>query len=274
MLNSKFFLRMTILICVFFTASCTYHENEIINEDHDLSVINKSEAEIKQYIDSRDWIEHKLITIRTDDCWSCISEDVLGGAEGCAIGSWLGGPIGCAIGGSLVASYRSIREADRTGFSKSKGPRRTKNKRQIMPLLTNHNNFSHIGVAHNLILDKFINGKIDISNLNNFYLSASEVICKIPQLNSKIIDDINFKFGILYTLNKIHQGYSIQFDAGTSNFIKKLSKIDSKIDSKELLNEILKIKNNSFTTSPDAIEMQNREQMEAIGYYTHNFWNK
>src|SRR5690606_9256714 len=115
-------IKSCLFMCMILLSSCKEYPNDFIKANSTLFSVDKSEAEIKTYIDGLNWEKHVILRTRSDKCYTCVAEDVLGGVEGCGIGAWLGGPIGCSIAGALVASYRSIREANATGFSKDKGP--------------------------------------------------------------------------------------------------------------------------------------------------------
>jgi len=169
------------LIFGFFMLSCTDNLRSIIEETSPVTVVSKSEKEIKAYIDNLDWEKHVNLRMRSDKCYTCITEDVLGGAEGCGIGAWLGGPLGCSIAGALVASYRSIREANATGFSKDKGPWATSRRKKDIPIPEVETNSTVVGQAHNLILEKFVFENIEKYNSREFYSTAKSVLENIPQ---------------------------------------------------------------------------------------------
>lgn len=259
------------LIFGFFMLSCTDNLRSIIEETSPVTVVSKSEKEIKAYIDNLDWEKHVNLRMRSDKCYTCITEDVLGGAEGCGIGAWLGGPLGCSIAGALVASYRSIREANATGFSKDKGPWATSRRKKDIPIPEVETNSTLVGQAHNLILEKFVFENIEKYNSREFYSTAKSVLENIPQFNVKLLDDVRFKFAMIYTLEKIDQGYAIRMDKEKTSFIRRISEIDN---DENLYQKIVEIKKSSFEPTNNILDTQNRNQMEAIGYYTYYLWNK
>jgi len=76
---------------------------------------------------------------------------------------------------------------------------------------------------------------------------------------------------MIYTLEKIDQGYAIRMDKEKTSFIRRISEIDN---DENLYQKIVEIKKSSFEPTNNILDTQNRNQMEAIGYYTYYFWNK
>lgn len=281
---NRLFAFLGILLSPILLFSCSNEKVEVKPETNIEFLDTVSEAYIMNYIDGLDWESEKIIvdirSVNQDSdstkCYSCITEDIRGGAEGCRLATWVGGgPIGCAVGGAIVAAYRSVREKDSQNIPRNVVPRQ-KREKTILPPENNDGvtaEYAHIGEAHNLILAKTIDSNIDIDDIESFYDIAVEVMENMDEFEKRILHHPKVKFGMLYSLKKLNQNLGIVQNASTTNFINEVGLLSNYGHSQALYDAIEKIGEKNFNSTSQSIESQNIEQMKSIAFYTHHYWN-
>jgi hypothetical protein len=210
----------------------------------------------------------KIENRANDPCYSCISEDALGIAEGAGLGWWAGGPIGASIFGAAVGAYRSVREHNRVrGAGSVTGgggswdyPENFLNVLNASyDTLLDDNSYNFIGMKHNELLDSLILINNTLTDDEDYY----------DFMIDNISNDANFsgytptqqdKDSTLYVFTN---GYNIN-----STHESLLDSLEIKLsDSTEYVNYIY---NQNLVFETDTIALM----MLSTAYHSFHFWNK
>ncbi len=209
-----------------------------------------------------------LLEAHPRSCWWCISEDILGAAEGGFIGS-AGGPIGVAVGAAVVGAYRSIRE-------NNKNKPIIINDEDYEDFLTqlgenyitnyDHNPFDYVGKLHNTLLYSAMGSLSDSSSVEDYYDFMINIIKNENEFDN-FIDSDEFKNAIMSAMISIENNEEIEIPMEYEILYEELKSNFYSMDEDQVLNGIEK---NVTKFSDDQVALQTI----SVAYHTFYYWQK
>lgn len=199
-------------------------------------------------------------------CWWCITEDILGFAEGAGIGGVAGGPPGAIIGAALIGSYRSIKEYHSMAAPTSNGelPNYINSLSNLYNTERASNPYNQIGKLHNALLHKLILNK-SLITVDDYYNFLINEIKKENEFSNFQVSSM-FESRIKDAMNKIHnnQGNSLTPDSEEEKTYLEIKQILKEGGEASFLNKV-----DSLESSKTDL---NSLLVLSVSYHTYYFW--
>lgn len=211
-------------------------------------------------------VEQEIIQAEIRSCWLCITEDILGFAEGGFIGNAVGGPPAAIIGAAIVGSYRSAKQAN--SFSTSSNG---EGEDYIVMLSSAYNTerisnpYNSIGKLHNKLLHKMILNE-NLSTVDEYYdFMVSEIKKETEFINYNFTQEFENEIKLaMSTITDSHNNNLLVLGSREELLYRELKTIIQNGNEEVILSKIEELELHDNTI--------NEYLILTVAYHTYYFW--